>query len=55
MRNWCKGKTEKQIEDELWRQIDTYNEHDLREFFFNALSAKEKRNWVNSWHDNDMD
>lgn len=51
MKNWCKGKTKEKVEDEMWRQITTYDLHDLRRFFFNALSDKEKREWVNSWHD----
>jgi len=53
MKNWCKGKSKKQVEDELWRQIDTYNICDLKDFFFDALSFKSKKEWVNSWHDND--
>ena len=53
MKDWCKGKTKEQVEDELWRQIQTYNICDLRDFFFDSLSFKSKKDWVNSWHDND--
>ena len=50
---WTDGKTTKQIEDELWRQMWTYDTKTLRDLLFNALSPGEKKDWVNAWHEND--
>jgi len=52
-KKWTNKKTSKQIENELWRIIDTYDLKTLRELFFNSMTNETKINMVNDWHDND--
>ena len=51
--NWTDGKTPKQIDDELWRIIQTYDLKTLREIYFNSMTNETKKDCVNDWHEND--
>jgi len=53
VRNWANGKSPKEIDDELWRILWTYDAKTLREMLFNSLSPDEKKTMVNDWHEND--
>lgn len=47
---WCKNKTKEEIEDELKRQLETYDKGTLINLLSERLSNKEKRNWVNQYY-----
>jgi len=50
MKNWCKGKTNEQIEDELYRIVSTWEHKDLVNQVCYMLSKMEKKEWINQWH-----
>jgi len=50
---WCEGKSKQEIEDELYRELETYTLKDLIQSLIDKLTIEEQTEWVNQWHKED--
>jgi hypothetical protein len=54
-RKYTKGLTDKEIEDELYRELDTIDRGDIIDMVCNYMSREEKIDYVEQWHENDYE
>lgn len=53
-KKWCKGKTKKEIADEMWRlMVHSMDKDDVADLVINYTKTSEQKEFVDGWHDQD--